>query len=420
MRLTPAAGRAFLARSARPAIGVAPDQAAAVDPVRPLRVGLLVPYDLAPQAGGVRQHAFHLKRALEHLGDHVALFGPTTGEPTEHLVRPPDGVYAFRGVVTVPVNGTRSHVGMLVSPRALLRACRAENLDVLHLHEPQVPTMAWGLCWRLAQVPKVATFHAADETDSIPLLRRISGAMVYRFIDRGIAVSPACEARTLQTWPRPLAVIPNGVCTDLFVPAGPADERPPGPPRFLFVGALADARKGARSMLAAFARLRASGVEAELTMVGAQRGFDLGEAPPGVHFLEGLSNEELAQAYRRCDALVAPAMGRESFGMILLEAMASAKPVLYSDIVGYRAVVAPDGAMGFPPGDVPALCAGMAALVALPEDRRKAMGAANHAHAQQYAWAHVAQRVRQEYFAAMAQRRPTARAPSVGAPMGAR
>lgn len=378
---------------------------AAPDPAQPLRIGILVPYDLAPHAGGVRQHALHLKRALERCGDTIALIGPTSakgGYPSD----PAQGVYALPGVVTVPVNGTRSAVGMRVAPWRLLRLCRSLCLDVVHLHEPQVPTMAWWLCWGLRQVPKVATFHAADESESIPWLRRISGAMVYRFIDRGITVSRASEARTAQTWSRPLARIPNGVCMQTFSPApGP---RAPGPFRFLSVGALGDRRKGARPLLDAFAQLRAQGLSAELTMVGARRGFEVGTLPAGVILREGLSDYALAEAYRHCDAFVAPAIGRESFGMVLLEAMASAKPVISSDIAGYREVARPEGTLFVAPGDVPALADAMAKMTNLPLARRQTMGAGNLAHAGPFAWAHIAEQIRLEYCGAIADRlRPT-------------
>lgn len=371
------------------------------DPSAPLRIGMLVPYDLAPHAGGVRQHALHLKRAFERRGDSVALLGPTSdasGYPND----PERGVYALPGVVTVPVNGSRSAVGMLVSPWRLLRLCRALKLDVLHLHEPQVPTMAWGLCWGLRQVPKVATFHAADESDSIVWLRRVSGGMVYRAIDRGITVSAASERRTRQTWPRQLARIPNGVCTKTFRPTtGP---RRPGAVRFLSVGALGDSRKGARPLLRAFERLRSEGIEAELTMVGAQQGFEAGDLPPGVVLREGLTDAELACAFQDCDALVAPAIGRESFGMILLEAMASAKPVISSDIEGYRDVLLPEGSQLVPPNDPQALARALREMVELPQAQREQMGQANLLHAQKFAWEHVAESIRHEYLQAIAGR----------------
>lgn len=370
-------------------------------PQRPLRVCLVVPYDLAPQAGGVKQHSLQLKAALERAGDHVVLLGPTS-DPTRAQHDPDRGIHAFAGVVQVPVNGTVSAVGMAVSPRALYRFFASHTFDVVHLQEPQVPTMAWGICWLQRRLPKVATFHAADENDSIPWLRKLTGAALFWAIERGITVSQAALVRTQQSWPRPLAVIPNGVCTETFYPA-PADaKRSPGPLRLVYVGRLADRRKGARVLLEAYAALRARRDDVELTMVGEAQGF--GERPqlPGLRYAEQLSNDELAEAFRHSDALVAPATGQESFGMILVEAMACGKPVVCSDIPGYMGVVRPEGTLVAPPGDAVGLAAAIERLLALSPEVRQQMGRDNHAYAQRFAWDALVHEVRREYEAAIA------------------
>ena len=373
-------------------------------PQRPLRVCLVVPYDLAPQAGGVKQHSLQLKAALERAGDVVTLVGPTS-DPTFAQHDPKRGMHAFAGVVQVPVNGTLSAVGMKVSPRALYRFFRAHEFDVVHLQEPQVPTMAWGICWLQRQLPKVATFHAADENDSIPWMRKFTGAALFWAIERGITVSPAAEKRTRQSWPRPLAVIPNGVDTKTFYPAPEATPRQPGPLRLVYVGRLADKRKGARVLLSAYAALRRERQDVELLMVGEAQGFGPRPELPGLRYAEGLSNEELAAAFRHSDALVAPATGQESFGMILVEAMACGKPVVCSDIPGYMGVVRRKGAVVAPPGDAVGLAAAIEQLLALPAATRAEMGAHNAVYAQRYAWDTLVHDVRREYAAAIAAKR---------------
>ena len=374
---------------------------------RPLRVCLLVPYDLAPQAGGVKQHSLHLKAALERAGDAVTLIGPTS-DAARAPHDPARGIHALPGVVQVPVNGTLSAVGMRVSPWALRRFFRAHDFDVIHLQEPQVPTMAWTTCLLHPRLAKVATFHAADESDSIPWLRKISGAFVFWAIHRGITVSPAAERRTKQTWRRELTIVPNGVCTDIFHPAKDGAPRAPGPVRFVYVGRLADRRKGARVLLRAFAALRAAGHQAELLMVGSADGF--GERPelPGLTYAENLSVAALADAFRHSDALVAPAIGRESFGMILIEAMACAKPVICTDIPGYMGVVRREGAVVAPPNDARALADAMAAFCLLDQGDRRAMGEGNHAYAQRFSWDALVHDVRAVYFKALADAAPRA------------
>jgi phosphatidylinositol alpha-mannosyltransferase len=133
-----------------------------------------------------------------------------------------------------------------------------------------------------------------------------------------------------------------------------------------------------------------------------------GAAPAvdGVTFHGVVSVEEdLAERYRACDVFVSPATGRESFGIVVLEAMSAACPVVCSDIAGYREVVAREGARLVPPADVGALTDAIRALAAAPPEERRRMGAINRRRAEQFDWEVLTRRVRQEYEAAIAARR---------------
>jgi phosphatidylinositol alpha-mannosyltransferase len=123
-----------------------------------------------------------------------------------------------------------------------------------------------------------------------------------------------------------------------------------------------------------------------------------------VSFLGAVASEaELAEHYRRCDVFVAPSTGQESFGIVLLEAMACGRPIVCSDIPGYRQVADSIGARPVPAGDAGALARVIAALAAQPELRRR-MGDSNRARAQAYDWVPLAHQVRDEYVAAIAVR----------------
>jgi phosphatidylinositol alpha-mannosyltransferase len=196
--------------------------------------------------------------------------------------------------------------------------------------------------------------------------------------------------------------VPNGVSTDVFVPGAPRT-RDGGPLRLLFVGRLSDERKGLRYMLEAYEQLRAQGVAVTLDIVGEQAGAPVPPAMPGLTYHGPVPRSELIKRFQECDVYVAPSTGQESFGIVLLEAMATGAPIVCSDIEGYRAVASPTGSVLVPPRDAQALAAAITSLVNAPE-RRARMGAVNLEHVRAYDWSTVATRVREEYLVAIENR----------------
>jgi phosphatidyl-myo-inositol alpha-mannosyltransferase len=355
---------------------------------RPLRICIVVTYDLAEE-GGVKRHAVHLAQELRSRGDHVDIFGPNSG----HEPLPP-GTFGFRGVVNVGANGSNSHIGMFASPFRVWRMLREGHYDILHVMEPSVPILAWFAAWFAGSATRIATFHAFSEAEGIRsrLARKLLVRPQLTLFDHGIAVSPAAEKFARRAWLKPLVLIPNGIDTKLFTPPASTEARH-GPLRLLFVGHFRDPRKGLPTLLEAFERLRARGVDAALAVVGD----GVAKPAPGIVYHGVISDEHLlADQYRNCDLFVAPSTGMESFGIVLLEAMATGLPIACSDIVGYRAVVPETGATLAPPGDVTALTEAIAKLAANPSLRRE-MGAANRQAALHYDWADLAARVRAEY-----------------------
>jgi phosphatidylinositol alpha-mannosyltransferase len=172
--------------------------------------------------------------------------------------------------------------------------------------------------------------------------------------------------------------------------------------RLLFVGHWRDPRKGLRYLLEAHGSLAANGLPLSLDVIG--EGTPDATAPPGVTFHGPVTSEAaLAEHYRRCDLFVAPSTGQESFGIVLLEAMACSRPVVCSDIPGYRQVVDPAGARFVAPGDAPGLARAIASLAAHPELRSQ-MGRINRRRAEAYDWSDIAHRIREQYLGAIAER----------------
>jgi phosphatidyl-myo-inositol alpha-mannosyltransferase len=372
---------------------------------RPLNICMLIPYDLA-EDGGVKHHAFALAEALRRRGDRVAIVGPSSVPQTDPEVR------GFGGVVNIQSNGSGNALGLFMAPWTVRRYFARQKFDVIHMHEPLLPSLPYWVSWLTPGTPRVATFHAFAEKVPWPLAmgRRIWSAVLFPFIHRGIAVSRPAETYARATWRRSMTVIPNGVSTRMFRPLGQGASTPATTPsidaplRLLFVGKLCDSRKGFRYLLDTYRLLLARRADVTLDIVG-----DRGTAPPppplpGLTYHGSIPTEELAHLYRTCDLFVAPSTGQESFGMVLLEAMASGRPVVCSDIEGYRQVVDEVGARLVPPRDPEALAAAIVALGADPALRRR-MGLWNRRRAEGYDWERIGLRVREEYLATIAQLR---------------
>jgi phosphatidyl-myo-inositol alpha-mannosyltransferase len=388
-----------------------PAGAAAPAPVSEtrLRVCMMVTYDMASPGGGVKQHAVHLAESLRRLGDEVTLVGPSsvpTNEP---------GVHSFSGIVNVPANGSDNNLGLLVSPRAIAKFFREHPFDVIHIHEPLQPSLSYWSVWLTRRIPHVATFHAFMEHEGLLLrwARKAWGATMFPWIQRAIAVSEPAARYAKVVWNRHLPVIPNGVPTDIFTPP-PHHEHGPRV-KLLFVGRIGDQRKGARFLFDAYAGLVARNVPVTLDVVGELGSAEPPPDLPGLTYHGAVPFEHLSELYRACDVFVAPSTGQESFGIVLLEAMASAKPVVCSDIEGYRQVATTDGSTLCAPSDPRALEAAIAKVVALDPATRRRHGEINRRHAETFDYDRLAERVRLEYHLAIAACRAKALPPAEAA-----
>jgi phosphatidylinositol alpha-mannosyltransferase len=243
-----------------------------------------------------------------------------------------------------------------------------------------------------------------QESPNLLRARKFWSTVAYPWYDRGIAVSPAAADYAGVTFKKPLTIIPNGIRTELYSPG--RAPTPGGVLKLLFVGHWRDSRKGLPYLLEACGRLRERGVAWTLDIVG-----DGGQTPrselPGVTYHGPISSEQrLAQLYAACDVFVSPAMGGESFGIVLLEAMAAARAIVCSDIAGYRYAVGagPDcGAKLVAPGDVDGLVASLAEL-AQDHAQRARFGAANRERVRRFDWDRLVARVRDEYLEALESR----------------
>ena len=369
---------------------------------RPLRICQVVPYAL-DENGGVKHHAVQLACALRASGDYVAIVGPALRPHSEAHV------HGFKGVFNVTANGSANHIGLFPSFSEVRSFFRSARFDVVHIHEPVVPTLG---CWAILSSrgsARVATFHAFAERPNRVLgaFAKLLANMQAPAFHAATAVSHVASSFAGKFWPQPRAIVPNGVSLETFRP--PTGARANGPTRLLFVGRIGDRRKGFDHLLHAYATLRARNVSVVLDVVGELGGAELPPALPGLTYHGVLSLGALAERYRNCDVFVAPSTGQESFGIILLEAMASARPIVCSDILGYRDTVDVAGTRLVTPAD-PSCLANAIAELSAQSDLWPAMGAANLKRAREFSWDDVARRMREVYVdaisARMANRQP--------------
>jgi phosphatidylinositol alpha-mannosyltransferase len=297
--------------------------------------------------------------------------------------------------VVVPANGSLPNI--VLSPRIVGRIRTVlddEQFDVVHLHEPMTPAICVATL-SLAQCAVVSTHHAHGNLGWMRYGLHFWGFLMDR-VDARIAVSPMAAESAARWMPGEYRVIPNGVLTP--PDADPADRDH----TVVFVGRH-DPRKGLPTLLRAWpqihaatgARLRLIGTDPlQYRLLHARLRFD--EA--GVDVLGIVPNEVRTRELLRAKVSVTPALGGESFGLVLAEALACATPAVASDIPGYAAVATPDAARLVPPSDPDALAAAVVDVLS-DEARRVEMGRAARAHAlANFAWDDVARRLEEVYL----------------------
>ena len=357
-----------------------------------LRVCIVVPYDLTDRAGGVKHHAFQLARLLRQQGHKATILGASSVETLE------PHTFGIGGIVNVPSNGSDNRMALFASRSRIKSFFREHTFDVVHIHEPPIPSISYWTAWLTPGIPKMSTFHAFAESPPLGLraLLRLAGAIQYSSFDHAVAVSPSAARFARIAWGRPLEIVPNGIPIDLFTPS--LLEAAPGPTRrLLAIGRLADARKGIATMIEAFRMLKARDERWSLDVVGEDGTAPNAVTIPGLTYYPPQQLSALIERYRKCDIFVAPSTSQESFGIVLLEAMATGKPIVCSDIEGYRHVADPRGTVFVPPRDPRALADALDAVMA-DEPRRRAMAAFNLAYVRRFDWSLVTKSVVRQYL----------------------
>jgi phosphatidylinositol alpha-mannosyltransferase len=314
-----------------------------------VRIGMICPYSLTVP-GGVQTQVLGLARMVRAAGHEVRVLGPCDGPP------PDVGITPLGASLPVAGNGSIAPIAPDVPAQLrTLRVLRDEAFDLVHLHEPLIPgPTQTALLFKPA--PLVGTFHAAGAEGSYRVLQPLMRAGAKR-LDLRCAVSPDAEALAKAAFGGTYEPVFNGVDIDQYAKASPW---PTDAPTIFFLGRH-EPRKGLSVLLAAMAELPA-GVRLWIGSDGphteALRAEVAGDVR--IQWLGRISETEKAARLRGADIFCAPSLGGESFGVVLLEAMAAEACIVASDIPGYAAVARADtDALLVPPGDAPALAAAL-------------------------------------------------------------
>jgi len=383
-----------------------------------VRIGI-VSQSYYPRYGGVTEHVHALAHELRRRGHDVAIITSFFRRGEKGFT---DGVLRIGWNILVPFN--RAFVDFAIGlslKRRLKRAIRDLDLDVVHVHNPAAPTLPL-FAVQVSDRPTVGTFHSTGGRTALQDLFRPMLTRALARLDGRIAVSTTAKAAAELYHPGPYDVIPNGVDVDRFHPLVPPFEqwRDPAYTNLLFVGRL-DPRKGVQDLIAAMPEVveRTDG-RARLLVVGDSylRPQIMAGVPSSarehVHFLGHVPSADLPRWYATGDIFCSPATGNESFGIVLVEAMAAGRAVVCSDIPGYRTVVTPGrDAVVFPAGDVPALARALSQLVEAPE-RRGRLAEAGRRRALEFAWPSIVDRIEQVYREAAGRRAAVVGVPAKG------
>ncbi len=357
-----------------------------------MKICQVSPYDFM-HPGGVTEHVRHLSTQLRSRGHDVTVLAPSSRVGDDHGI---PGYVRIGRSVPVRSNGSVAHLALSFHLVRRVRALLNESdFDVVHYHEPLVPALPITVL-RFHRGANVGTFHAMARHNlgyyyGRPFLKRY-----FNRLHAHIAVSAPARDFIARYFEGEFRIVPNGIDGSRFNPALPPVDiaRTPGWNTVLFVGRM-ESRKGLPTLLEAFGELRQHRSNVRLVIIGdgpMRWGYErqveaLGI--PDVQFCGHVPAEMLPRYYASADIFCAPATGGESFGIVLLEAMASRVAVIASSIPGFSQVV-DDGVTGLlvPPRQKDAWAQ---ALETLLDDtsRRRAMGLAGMQKAQLYDWSRV-------------------------------
>jgi phosphatidylinositol alpha-mannosyltransferase len=345
----------------------------------------------------VTDHVRHLARQLRRLNHEVRVFAPSSRADVDFDTAE---FYRMGSPIALPVNESVARITLSFHLADRVAAIiERERFDVLHFHEPLMPALPMTML-RMSQAANVGTFHAFAKSNIGYYYGRPLLAPYLAHLHRGIAVSEPAKAFVNRYFPDfPLKVIPNGIDVSVFHPGHtPIRHLRDDKVNILFVGRL-EKRKGLGYLLRGYEYMKPRVPNSRLIVVGdgplrgSVESFISRHRLPDVVMAGYVPDSVLPRYYCSADVFCAPATGAESFGIVLLEAMATGLPVVATEIEGYMSVLEPGRDSLTVRPKAWAELGGALVILARDQELRKRMGAYGIEKARRYAWEEVAARV---------------------------
>lgn len=305
-----------------------------------MKIGLVCPYDMF-RPGGVQEHVLAQYKELKKRGYDVRILTP---KPRHNHINPPEDMVfvGHSAMLKLPIS-TSLELGIANERNAIDELLQNENFDLLHIHEPEVPVIGAQIIAK-ADCPIVATFHALHPENAagrtIEAFRIPYSRSIFSKLDKLTAVSEVAAIFAKNQSRQPVQIIPNGIDIKKYAGLNRRTEYP----TILYVGRL-ERRKGVIYLLKAFEELTAKqpSVRLEIAGEGPQRDkledYVQTHRLNNVSFLGFISEKDKIAKLRSSWLFVSPALFGESFGIVLLEAMAAGTPVIAGDNPGYSSVM---------------------------------------------------------------------------------
>ena len=362
-----------------------------------MKIAQVCPYDLS-RPGGVKNHIFSLSEALGKLGHQVSIIAPDHGESSKN------NIHYFGKNRSLNISGTKIDINIALGKerKELKRFIENEKFDIIHYHTFWNPILPFQV-WNHSQAKNICTFHDTPKSKLIgKTIMPLAAKLVFKMMDQVISVSRTQAKFIGGLNPQKVKIIPNGINLSPFKKSKAQKIFDDGKFNLLFLGRL-EPRKGVGYALKAYQNLRSENENIRLIIAGDGQERSLVESfmrdhpTDDIEFLGQVDEATKYNLLKTANLYLATAIYGESFGIVLLEAMASGLPMVGFGNEGYLNIISDQWQEYFPsPKDLKNLTLGIKKMIQ-DEGIRKKMRDWGIEEVKKYDWKILAKEIETIY-----------------------